>query len=233
MAEVKGFIPVSFLDWPGKVAAVLFLPRCNFRCPFCHNHELCEKPELFPTIPTDWLMKKLEALKGWIDGVCVSGGEPTVSEGLGELVSAIRELGLGVKLDTNGSRPEVLERLASRGLLDHVAVDIKAPLEESSYSRAAGVKVDPQRIVETLTVLKKHGTGITVRMTVVPGLHTEEDVVRAALAVRRFGRLRLQRFDPRNAADPQLRSLEPHSEEEFERLERRVEDALQSSPETS
>ena len=227
---IKGFVEFSFLDWPGRISGVVFVGGCNFRCPYCQNHPLVLRPGELPDVPLGEVLRRLEP--GWIDGVVISGGEPLICPELPNLCRAFRRAGFRVKLETNGSRPAMLERLLAEGLVDAVSMDIKAPLEEEPYARAAGVRVDPQRIVETLTVLRKHGTGITVRMTVVPGLHTEEDVVKAALAVRRFGRLRLQRFDPRNAADPQLRSLEPHSEEEFGRLKRRVENALQNGSET-
>ncbi|MGC1401997.1 MAG: radical SAM protein, partial [Thermodesulfobacteriota bacterium] len=107
--EIKGFIETSFLDWPGKICAVLFLPSCNLRCPFCHNHELVLHPELLSPYPWDHIQKRLLALRSWLDGVCVTGGEPTLHPDLPELLGQIRHLGLLVKLDTNGTRPEVLD----------------------------------------------------------------------------------------------------------------------------
>ncbi|HJX60180.1 MAG TPA: radical SAM protein, partial [Thermodesulfobacteriota bacterium] len=103
MTEIKGFLETSFLDWPGKLCSVLFLPRCNFRCPYCHNHPLVLHPERYASIPLEDVLGRLQSFRGWIDGVCITGGEPTLERGLPHLIHELKGQGFSVKLDTNGS----------------------------------------------------------------------------------------------------------------------------------
>ena len=212
--SVKGFIESSFLDWPGKVAAVLFLPGCNFRCPFCHNPSLVLRPDSVQDIPLAKVLSSLRAHQGWVDGVVVTGGEPTVFSGLEPLLTRLKGDGLLVKLDTNGSRPEILKALMARGLVDAVAMDIKAPLEAGIYSRAAGVPVDIAAIAESIKVLIESGLELTFRATVVPGIHDEAAV--RAMAETLHGRgLALQNFRPDGVLDPAFSLLKPFGPAEF------------------
>ena len=146
--SIKGFLETSFVDWPGKVVSVLFLPRCNFRCPFCHNHSLVVNPAGYDDIPRPYIMARLTELKEWVDGVCISGGEPTIHPRLPSLMAEVKEVGLAVKLDTNGSRPDILQALLAQGLVDCVAMDIKAPLNEK-YQEIVGMPVDLASTAET------------------------------------------------------------------------------------
>src|SRR4030042_5009047 len=164
---IKGFLETSFVDWPGKVAAVLFLPRCNLRCPFCHNHSLVENPEGYEDIPLTYIMARLAELGGWVDGWWISGGEPTIHPLLPSLIAEIKAMGLAVKLDTNGTRPRVLQALIEEGLVDCVAMDVKAPLNETSYARAAGIAVDLAAIQESISLLKQGKVEYYFRTTVV------------------------------------------------------------------
>ncbi|MBF0526325.1 MAG: anaerobic ribonucleoside-triphosphate reductase activating protein, partial [Deltaproteobacteria bacterium] len=125
---IKGFIETSFVDWAGKIAAVVFLPGCNFRCPMCHNHELVLHPEAISDYPFEIIADSLNQHQGWIDGVCITGGEPTNHPNLARLLEVFKGLGLPVKLDTNGSRPDVLAHLLAQGQVDYVAMDVKAQL---------------------------------------------------------------------------------------------------------
>jgi pyruvate formate lyase activating enzyme len=174
---IKGFLETSFVDWPGKVASVLFLPKCNFRCPFCHNRSLVENPEGHEDIPLAYIMARLADLEGWVDGVCISGGEPTIHPLLPSLIAKIKAVGLAVKLDTNGTRPHVLKALIEKRLIDCVAMDIKAPLNETSYARAAGRAVDLAAIQESISLLKQGKVEYYFRTTVVPALHKGEDLL--------------------------------------------------------
>src|SRR3972149_6795090 len=111
MIEIKGFSETSFLDWPGKLCSVLFLPYCNFRCPYCHNHPLIFHPERLPSIPLENVLSRLRSFSDWIDGVCLTGGEPTLQGDLPFLIRELRQHGFLIKLDTNGSNPKMLENL--------------------------------------------------------------------------------------------------------------------------
>ena len=146
--NIKGHLPVTLLDWEGKVATVLFLGGCNFRCPFCHNPELVLRPDEQPTVPFEDVTAYLAGKKGWIDGVVITGGEPTLSPGLRPLIEKIRALGYPVKLDTNGSNPSVLGALLDAGLVDYVAMDIKSRFED--YAAATQTDVSIKAIIEGL-----------------------------------------------------------------------------------
>jgi pyruvate formate lyase activating enzyme len=117
LPAVKGFIETSFVDWAGKVASVVFLPRCNFSCPYCHNHRLVSYPESYRTFALEEVLERMEGLRGWVDGVTVTGGEPTIHRELPKFLKIFRERGWELKLDTNGSNPAMLEELISLGLL--------------------------------------------------------------------------------------------------------------------
>lgn len=219
---IKGFLETSFVDWPGKVVSVLFLPRCNFRCPFCHNHQLVLNPGGLEDIPRSYIMARLGELKGWVDGVCISGGEPTIHPHLLSLIAEIKASGLLVKLDTNGSRPDVLRALLEEGMVDWVAMDVKAPLTEASYSRAAGVAVDLDKIQQSIHFLKHGEIPYQFRITVVPALHKEEDLLHIARHLSGSSSLTLQNFNPEDPLDPQLKGITPYTEEWLQEMRGRV-----------
>lgn len=179
---VGGFLPQSLIDWPGHIAAVLYTSGCNFRCPFCHNPELVLPAEFGaqPLIPFEEVLERIARNRTLLGGVVVTGGEPTIHEGLPGALRVLKGLGLGVKLDTNGSRPEMLRQLIEEGLVDEVAMDVKAPLEPDAYSRLSGVACPPEllgRIRDSLLLLRRSGVSHSLRCTLVKGLHTTEDVV--------------------------------------------------------
>ena len=128
--RICGLNKTTLLDYPGKVAATVFLGGCNFRCPFCQNGSLVLAPQKEPEIQPEKLWAFLKKRKGILDGVCVTGGEPTLTERLPEFLEKIKELGYLVKLDTNGSKPEVIEELLKNGLVDYIAMDIKTSKEQ-------------------------------------------------------------------------------------------------------
>ena len=150
---IHGFQKLTLLDYPGKVACTLFSGGCNFRCPYCQNGNLVQHPEWEPVIPEEEIFAVLEKRRGVLDGVCVTGGEPTLDPDLERFVTKIKELGYLVKLDTNGYRPEILKKLVEEKKIDYVAMDIKnAP---SRYGETAGVKkIDVMRINESVEFLK-------------------------------------------------------------------------------
>ena len=224
--QIKGFWETSLLDWPGKLTAVLFLPGCNFRCPYCHNHPLVINPGGVETISLEYILRRLKGLKGWIDGVCVSGGEPTVNPNLSLLLERIKAEGWAIKLDTNGTFPGRIKDLMERGLVDCVAMDIKAPLDSRSYSRCAGVSVDISAIRESISVLASEGIDYTFRMTAVPTLLTEEQVYEAALQLVGTRRLLLQDFNPSDPLSPELREVKPFGEMRLQRMQGRVDAIL-------
>lgn len=174
MIKIHGFQKMTLLDYPGKVACTLFLGTCNFRCPFCHNGSLVLAPEEEPVIPVEDVMKVLKKRQGILDGVCITGGEPTISTGLRELIENIKQMGYLVKLDTNGTRPEILRKLIEADLLDYVAMDIKNSKEK--YSLSAGIsQVNIEKICESIELLKSDVVDYEFRTTVMKELHKKED----------------------------------------------------------
>ena len=171
--KICGFQKTTLLDYPGHVAATIFLGLCNFRCPFCHNGELLteDAEELFSMEEVLEVLKKRASL---LEGVCITGGEPTLSADLELLIRQIKELGLLVKLDTNGYRPDVIRRLQGERLLDYIAMDIKSSPE--NYAMVAGVPhVNTHTISESIDFIRSCGVPYEFRTTAVKGLHTEED----------------------------------------------------------
>ena len=220
--EIKGFLETSFVDWAGKICSVLFLPNCNFRCPYCHNYSLVLQPEQYPSIPLDQILHRLEDLRGWVDGVCLTGGEPTLHADLPLLIRQIREHGFSVKLDTNGSNPQMLEALLETGEIDFVAMDVKAPLDSFSYRRSAGRSIDLTLIQRSIELLKMEKTAYEFRMTVVPGLHREEDIWNLAWQLRAGQRLVLQNFNAENPLDPLLKNTVPYDPEVLKKMEKEI-----------
>jgi pyruvate formate lyase activating enzyme len=203
--EIKGFIETSFVDWPGRVCAVLFLPLCNLRCPFCHNRELVLHPEGLPSYPWETINPRLQTLQPWLDGVCVTGGEPTLQPDLPDLLRRIHSLGLSVKLDTNGTRPEVLRGLVALGLIDYLAMDIKGPLDEKTYGQCSGAAVSIAEIRKSMDLILSGAVPGEFRTTVVPQWHTPSVLARMALELEKAPKWTRQEFNPSQAMDPILR----------------------------
>lgn len=216
--NIKGFLETSFIDWPGRSCAVLFLGGCNFRCPFCHNHPLVLQPDALQSHALDEILDRLRPLQKWLGGICISGGEPTLSPDLSPLLARLRAEGFAVKLDTNGSRPEVLSALFAAGLVDMVAMDIKGPLEQEFYDRCCGVRVDLTRIDESIKLIRASGIAHQFRMTVMPGLHGVAEVERWVVGLA-GSTLKLQNYNPRSVLAPERVTSRGFTEEEFAALQ--------------
>ncbi|MBQ8372558.1 MAG: anaerobic ribonucleoside-triphosphate reductase activating protein [Clostridia bacterium] len=191
---IKGLQKLTLLDFPGKVACTLFTYGCNFRCPFCHNASLVTAAiDSTDTVKEEDFFAFLESRRGMLEGVCISGGEPTLQKDLGEFIKRIRSMGFAVKLDTNGYRPEVLRELISDGLLDYVAMDIKN--SPSSYARTVGIDdFDMSKINESVEILKTSGVPFEFRTTVVNELHTDMDMIEIGQWIGEVDRYLLQDF---------------------------------------
>lgn len=173
--KIHGFQSLTLLDYPGKVACTVFLGGCNFRCPFCQNTGLVLSPEHEAVVPMEEVLGVLRKRRGMLDGVCITGGEPTLTPDLPEFIGRVREMGYLVKLDTNGYRPDVLEKLLENGMLDYVAMDIKSSRER--YAKVAGLPgLDLNRIQRSVELLMGGKVDYEFRTTVAQGLHTREDI---------------------------------------------------------
>ena len=173
--KIAGLQKMTLLDFPGKVACTVFLDGCNFRCPFCHNTPLLDgKAEAFMT--EEELFAFLQKRKGILDGVCVTGGEPTLQKDLTEFLGKIKAMGYAVKLDTNGTNPDMLESLINDGLVDYVAMDIKS--SRPRYAALCGVpEFDTALVERSVEILLAGKVKYEFRTTVVRELHTADDFV--------------------------------------------------------
>ncbi len=191
--DIKGFQKLTLLDYPGKVACTVFTGGCNFRCPFCQNSDLVISPRLTPTIPDEEIRAFLQKRSGFLDGICISGGEPLLQEDLTDFIAYCRSLGLLVKLDTNGFLAERLRTIVENKLVDCIAMDIKASPE--NYGRLVGIKnFDVSPILESVELIRSGGVAHEFRTTVVGDMHTEEDFERIGRWLAGEERYFLQKF---------------------------------------
>ena len=172
---INGFQKLTILDYPGKVACIVFTPGCNFRCPFCHNASLVTHIDRETYIDVDEVLTYLKKRQGLLDGVVITGGEPLLQDGIEEFIAEIKSLGYAVKLDTNGSFPEKLISIVEKGLVDYVAMDIKNSKEK--YGMTVGVEnFDITPVEKSVDFLKQGKVDYEFRTTVVKDFHTLEDI---------------------------------------------------------
>ena len=193
MMNIAYLLSTTLIDYPGKVAAVCFTTGCNFRCPFCHNCELVlpEKIETLKLIPENEVLYFLRERRGFLDGLVITGGEPTVQPGLFRFIERVKGLGLLVKLDTNGSWPEVLEELLAAHLLDYIAMDLKGPA--ARYDEMAGVHVDMAAITRSIRLIIERAPNYEFRTTTAPTM-TAKDIKEAVSLIAGAKRYYLQQF---------------------------------------
>jgi pyruvate formate lyase activating enzyme len=200
LENLRGFLPNSMLDWPGKICTVLFLSGCNFRCPYCHNPELVEEGGTASIVSWVELSTFLEKRAGWIDGVSITGGEPTLHSDLPQLCRGLRDLGMLVKIDTNGSRPRMLEGMLRESLLNSVSMDLKTSIKK--YPQVVRRPVNTASIEESINIILSSAVEYEFRCTVVPGLVELSDLWSLAKVVAGARGLVLQQFRPDITLDP-------------------------------
>ncbi len=170
---IHGLQKLTLLDFPGKVACTLFTAGCNFRCPFCHNAPLVLPQQFSSPIEPDEILSFLQKRKGVLDGVCLTGGEPLMQKDVAAFLEKVKSMGYNVKLDTNGSFPDRLREILSRGLVDYVAMDIKN--SEKKYAKTIGVKdFDFSPVKKSISLLLSGDIPFEFRTTVVKELHDKE-----------------------------------------------------------
>ena len=215
--HIAGIQKLSLLDYPGKVACTVFLSGCNLRCPYCHNAELISPRYVGERISQTGLMDFLDSRAGKIDGVCISGGEPTLYPGLLEMIKAIRKKGFSVKLDTNGTNPEMLKKLIDESLIDYVAMDIKN--SRMRYDETCGAKVLPQA-EKSVRLLMNGNIDYEFRTTVCKPPHTVNDMKDIGLWLQGAKRYFIQQFV--DSGNVSKKNLTPFSPEEMKQLENAI-----------
>jgi pyruvate formate lyase activating enzyme len=211
--EIGGLQKLTLIDYPGRIAATVFLCGCDFRCPWCYSSELVlpEKIKKQPKILEKEFFKFLKERKKLLEGLVLCGGEPTINKKLPSFIKKIRKLGYLVKLDTNGSNPKMLKKLIKDKLIDYVAMDIKLPKER--YPEIFGKRVKVKDIEESIKILKEGKVDYEFRTTVVPTIHTKEDILKIAKWIRGAKRYYLQNFRPEKTIDPKFEKIKPYPQE--------------------
>lgn len=172
--HIHGYSQLTLLDYPGKIACTIFTGSCNLRCPFCHNASLVLHPDSQPPLDGDKIIAHIDSRRTKLEGICVTGGEPTLQKDLPAFLGKLRSTGLLIKLDTNGTNPDMLEQLINENLVDFVAMDIKA--SPSNYVRATGLSdFSMDRIFRSTDILMSGRIDYEFRTTVVEGIHTKDD----------------------------------------------------------
>lgn len=219
--KIGGLQKLTLIDYPDKVAATVFLIGCDFSCPFCQNPELVEPEEIKKQsrIEERDFFNFLDRRKEFLEGVCITGGEPTIQSDLIDFIKKIKQKGFLIKLDTNGSNPEVLSKLVNKHLLDFVAMDIKTSLDK--YEKAIGIEFDLNKINKSIDLIKNSGIDYEFRTTVVPGIIEEKDIEEIGKWLKGVKKIALQQFQNKKVLDKEFKKIQPYSEEilkEFQKI---------------
>jgi len=212
LLQIKGLQKTSLIDYPKKIACVVFLEGCNFKCGFCHNKDLVLDSSKLETVALDEFFSFLDRRKGKLEGVVVCGGEPCLSEGLIDFISKIKAKKYLVKLDTNGSFPDVLEHLIMNGLIDYVAMDIKYNFKK--YGKFEG------SVKKSIKLIIDSGIDHEFRSTIVPGMISKEDLISIAQFIKGGKRYYLQQFRNKSCLNERFERVEPFSKEKLEEFGR-------------
>lgn len=222
--KIGGLQKFSMIDFPGKLAAVIFTQGCNFRCPYCHNPELVD-PEHFEK-PLDELdvLAFLNRRVGQLDGVVITGGEPTLHPDLPQLIKKIRSMGFLIKLDTNGSNPALLREMFSQNLIDYCAMDIKAPAR--SYKKVTCSSIDIALIKESISLIKQSEVEYEFRSTLVGELLSPEEILEMGSLIGKAKRLFLQKFVSTKTLDERFGTAHSFSDDALSGLKAHFEGML-------
>ena len=212
MFKIGGIQKTTLLDFPQKIAAIVFTQGCNFRCGYCHNPELLEFSSKTEYTTSDFF-EFLSTRKGKLDGVVITGGEPTVQSGLYEFIEKIKSSGFDVKLDTNGTNPDIIEKLLDDNLLDYIAMDIKSPLEK--YSQIVGNSVNTDNIKKSIELIINSEIDYEFRTTVLKPQLSLDDFTKIGEMLKGAKKYYLQKFIPSKIYDNTLSGFETYTDGEF------------------
>ena len=214
---IKGWQKTSLIDYSPYTASVIFLGGCNFRCNYCHNPELVLKHHEIQDIDVKEVLDYLNAKKNWIDSICITGGEPTLYKDLPEFISMIKKEGFLVKLDTNGTNPSMIKEMIDKKLIDYIAMDIKTDLEK--YEQITVVKVDKEKIKESVNLIMKSGIDYEFRMTAIPGLVGKKEIFLISKWLKGAKRFVVQNFRGiKPLIDNKFQEIKPYSKDELNEI---------------
>lgn len=209
---IKGLQKFTLIDYPGKLACTIFTFGCNFRCPYCQNPELIIDDGRKP-ISIAWILNFLYERRGFLDGVCITGGEPTIQSELPEFIKELKRLGYSVKLDTNGSNPELINQMLQKELVDFIAMDVKAPLKK--YREITRVDIKEELIEKSIRIIMEKAPEYEFRLTVVPGLINEEDLHKIGETVKGAEKMYIQQFRAEKTLDESFKNIKPFAKEKL------------------
>ena len=211
--KIGGFQKTTLIDYPGKVACTIFLSGCNLRCPWCYSKELVLPEEIKkqPEFSEEEIFSFLKERQGLLQGVVICGGEPTIQKDLPLFISKIKEMGFLVKLDTNGTNPEILKKLIEKNLIDYVAMDVKLPKEK--YQKILGISGDI--IEESINILKNSNLEYEFRTTIVPTIHEKKDIIEIAKWISPQDKYFIQNFNSQKTIDQKFENMKGFTQEEL------------------
>tara|TARA_Y100000310_G_scaffold342605_1_gene446506 strand:+ start:782 stop:1474 length:693 start_codon:yes stop_codon:yes gene_type:complete len=212
MLPIKGLQKTSLIDYPDLISMIVFLSGCNLNCPYCHNPDLIKKSP--PTIKEEDIINYLETKKEWIDGVVISGGEPSIHKELPNFLKKIKQLNFLVKIDTNGTNPALINDLIKNKLVDYIAMDIKAPLNK--YNKVTKAKVNSKDIEESIEVIKNSKIDYEFRLTCVPSLIDKNDIENIGKLLKGTKKFYLQQFRNKITLDKKFEKEATYSKEELD-----------------
>jgi pyruvate formate lyase activating enzyme len=221
--KISNIIPTSLIDWEGMVVSTLYVGGCNFRCPFCYNVDLVINAKQFSEIPEKDILNFLLERKDFIDGICLSGGEPTIYADLSQFLSKIKNYNLKIKLDTNGSNPDRLATIIERELIDFVAMDIKSCLQPEEYKKVSGITDEKiiTNIKKSIDIISNSETDYEFRTTVVPVFHDVTAIEGIAREIKGARKYVLQNFiTTEKLLDNKLADIKPYSTIQMEKLKK-------------
>ena len=224
----KGWRRTSLIEYPGRVSTVLFTGGCNFRCPFCYNSDLVLRPEALPDINDDEVLSYLRDNRRLYEALVVTGGEPTLHSDLSHFLQKVKSIDLSTGLETNGSRPKVLNSLLASGLVDFIAMDVKSPFVAERYDQATGDGGSMARVLESLEILKTTSVRTEVRITAVPGLMNDSDITHLSRQLDGIQTVVLQQFIPDGALDAETRRLTPYAISQLEKWQIQMSSCVES-----
>lgn len=211
---IKGFQGTSLLDFPGRISSLVFWGGCNLTCPFCHNPALVLNPEAYPDLDPADLLATLAERKSFIDGVVISGGEPTLGRGLLPFLEEVKALGLAVKLDTNGLAPQIIAEIVDKQLVDYLAIDLKTTPER--YPELHSGAVSPEALIETVHLCTEVAVELEYRTTCVPGWVDEDVIIKLGELIDGAPLWALQQYHPEHALCEQAKEATPYSPEQIQ-----------------
>jgi pyruvate formate lyase activating enzyme len=219
-----GFEKFTLIDYPGKIACMVYTVGCNFRCPYCHNPELVDE-----SVKETWTEKEilefLDRRKGILQGLVITGGEPTMHKDLPAFIKKVKKLGFLVKLDSNGTNPEMLEKLIDKNLVDYIAMDIKSPL--AKYSQTVMHNVDTRAIRKSIKIIMSSGVLYEFRTTLIKALVSPEDLIQIGKEIHGARSYFLQKFIPTKILNPQFLRKTTYSDEELKVLQNKLKSYVQ------